>query len=69
MPANQPRPEGDRVKVLKLRRELGLTHREITERTGIPRGTVSDIIRRDRARQAQVESGVDKTGPLPSWAR
>lgn len=62
------RPDGDRVKVMRLR-EIGFFEREIAERTGIPRGTVSSIVRQERLQRARQESGEQKCGVIPTWAR
>jgi DNA-binding transcriptional regulator LsrR (DeoR family) len=55
--------------VVRLKRETGLTQVQIAERTGIPRGTVGRMLAAERAERDRIESGVDKVGILPSWAR
>ena len=48
----------DRHRVVMIHRDRGLTIRQIAYLTGIPRGTVGDIVKRDR--------GVTP-GPSPFW--
>lgn len=49
MTAARRRPDGERELVIKLKRETGLTQLEISQRTGIPRGTIGRMIAEDRA--------------------